>query len=296
MNQQQPQHSHCGHFNSPLSTSMHQSDQLNDIQIEETQDIQTPHSDSQNLMILVDDLRKFRVGFTAEDKSDNYIRSIDFSPDGMVALCNTENAIRFYTLNPKLPTELILTTGKYGAGIAKFFNDSSKVVHTSTKVDFGLRLSDHNSKSYERYFLGHSAEVTSLVLAKSSHNVFASASKDKSVKIWDSRQSSCVHSKSTKSHPITEFHSEDTQLAVATAVDETTFLIEFIDIRNVKDENVVSKFYLTDQDFEWTDMTFSNNGKFLMINTVDTLSIVIDPATGDMLHRLSGKNRKSLTI
>ncbi|KAL7015399.1 hypothetical protein ACKWTF_016431 [Chironomus riparius] len=249
------------------------------------------HHDTEH-KIIADDLKNFRVAFTSENKDDKLIRSIDFCASGMAGLFNTKDIIKFVWLDPEYPQEHAFKVSKYGSGICRFLNPYDRIIHTSTKVDDFVRLFNVGKNGYDIYFKGHSSEVTGLEAFPLWNNNFVSASKDNTIKYWDIRHENCVKSININKCPLIACHPKDLQVAVAYASDKSTCVIEIYDLRKLETDDPVTKFYFDDQEFEWKVLKFSNNGKYLMINTSSALTLMIDVATGKMCNRLYGYNNK----
>jgi len=299
VSQQSPQHQHNNRANqsngSPLPNPQHQvhlprhpTDNTGSPQQPIQKTYYHKHRDVE-YKITAGDLKKFRVAFTAEIPDDMKIKSIDFSANGMDAMLNTKNIIKFIRLDPEGPRENFIKVAKYGAGICKFLNPYNRIIHTSTRCDDDIRLYHIKKNGYDTYFKGHCAEVTGLEVSPLWHVNFVSASKDNTVKFWDIRRENYVRSKTFKRCPIIACHPKDLQVAVAYATDKITYVIELYDFRKMEVDKAVSKFYFEDQEFQWKIMKFSKNGKYLMINTNNTLTIVINAETGTTCQRLHGK-------
>ncbi|XP_070495335.1 WD repeat-containing protein 82-like [Chironomus tepperi] len=242
--------------------------------------------------ITADDLRNFRVAYTSEIPDESEIKSIDFCASGMAGLYNTQNTIRFIWLDPERPQDHVLHVAKYGCGQCRFLNPYDKVIHTSTKSNDDLRLYNICKNGYDIYFKGHTAEVTGLDVFPLWHRNFVSASKDNSVKFWDVRHQNCTKSISTKPYSIIACHPKELQVAVAYPSDKTSYIIEIYDLRTVDDDSPIIRLHFDGQESQWKLMKFSNNGKYLMINTNSSLTIIIDVDSGEMCRRLYGYNNK----
>jgi WD40 repeat protein len=239
--------------------------------------------------ITADDLKNFRVAFTSEDPEDKHIKSIDFTPNGMGGLYNTNNTIKFIWFEEGSPQEHVINVVKYGSGICRFLNPYDRIIHTSMKVDDSIRLYNSAKNGYDMFFKGHAAEVIELEVFPLWNSNFVSASRDNTVKFWNIRQNSCIKSMAFKKCPIIACHPKDLQVAVAYATGTSTYVIELYDLRILATESAVTTFYFEDQEFQWKIMKYSKNGKYLMVNTNNTLTIVIDVEAGAACHRLYGR-------
>lgn len=240
-----------------------------------------------DLKITSNDLKRLRIAYTTDLESAQPCQSVDFSPNGLFGVFSTNAAVKFVQLEPEQPRSVTVTLGKYGVGTSKFLDDY-KIIHSSKKVNHAIRMLDITDKQYICYFDGHEDEVTSLDVSLHSAN-FASSSKDKNVLLWDRRERKPVASKKYSECPLIAYHPTEQELAVAYLAHKDSYTVDILDLRKLSRFKIVTRFQVEDQDFLWTKLTYSNNGNFLMINTNDTLTIVVDAVTGAALHRFVGE-------
>lgn len=80
-----------------------------------------------------------------------------------------------------------LFSKKYGCEIGRFYHRSNNVLHTSTKIDDGIRYLSLHDNQYLRYFKGHRDRVTSLAVSPTSDTFLSGAAGSDGVRIWDVR-------------------------------------------------------------------------------------------------------------
>lgn len=231
--------------------------------------------------ILPSDLKKLRPAFTREFKNDE-INSVDFSDSGMFALCGLRTSIKCFRLDQIVSERTFYETD--GIGIAKYFN-RSRVIYSTAKNQIKL-IDTHSSSSPTTTFPGHRLKISSLSLLGG--NKFMTASLDNKVKIWDIRKPSTVFTEYTKkSHPIVACNPINRQIAIAQKGNECQ-MIEIIDFMTTK---ILKRFKIdTSEDVEVTALDYSNDGTLIMLNTRNSLIILIDSDNGEILHQLRGIN------
>ncbi|KAG5666899.1 hypothetical protein PVAND_014906 [Polypedilum vanderplanki] len=232
--------------------------------------------------IQASDLKKFRIAFTVREIEE--IFSVDFSPSGKLSLFNTESWIKVFELRDDSPNSKDVKVDRYGAKICKFV-DENKFLHTSIK-DNTIRLMNHEKGCYEFYFCGHIKEVHSLSVSKSNPNHFLSGSRDTSVRFWDTKISKPQNLMTFKGCSFVAMHPTQRVFAVAYKNANSIYSIEVHDMKF----GLLETFDIEDCGFEWCDMRYSNNGKMMMVNTLDSLIMIIDMKNGEVINRLRGLN------
>jgi hypothetical protein len=226
-----------------------------------------------------DDLKKFRVGFTLREIEP--IHSVDFSHDGMHVIYNTGSHIKVITLRDDQPSSFEVSTNKYPSKIAKFTR-AGDILHTSLN-DNTVRVLDQRSKSYKVYCAGHTEPVTSMSTSKMDDNVFVTGSQDCSVRIWDSKSATSLSTTTFSAAPIVAMHPTEKRVAVAYRKGGDKYVLEVFDLRM----NAVANFEV-ECEFEWCDMRYSNDGRTVMVNTCESLIMIVDMEYGEVVHRLYG--------
>lgn len=229
-------------------------------------------------------IKSFKVGVTFSEKNAA-ITSTDFSVDGnfMVSANDSEQIVWLNCLRGKeIQT---INSHKYGVGLVKYTHGSETVLHTSTKVNNAIRLVDVKKQSYYRYFSGHEKPVTSLSIS-SAQDTFASASEDKTVKIWDFRKEAYISVITTNiMQPVVTF--DPTGSIFAVGFDNEHILM--YDSRSFKTNKFINKIPLDkEKGMSAKDIKFSKDGTKLLVSTNSSKIMLHDAASGNPLANLTG--------
>jgi WD40 repeat protein len=165
-----------------------------------------------------------------------------------------------------------MTCVKHGLGIVKFLDDKHRVVHSSYKNDFHLRILDLVRKNYLLYLPDHSAEVTSIsVGTPNKPNLIISTGKDKRLYLWSIIDKMKIGKISFSSVPIAAFHPGGNLFAVAL----NSHFIEIFDV-NKMDEAVIKYTLPHDENVEWKEIKYSNDGNFILITTNTNCIMIVE--------------------
>jgi COMPASS component SWD2 len=146
-------------------------------------------------------------------------------------------------------------------------------------------MTTHDNK-FLRYFLGHTAPVTSLEFSPGS-DTFISCSLDNTVRLWDIRSQHAQGKLSLKSPHTAAFDPSASVIAIASASTSTILLYDY---RNY-DRPPFSTFDIIQPVIEhapdvaskgWTKLEFSNDGKSLLLGTVSGGHFLIDAFDGTL--------------
>jgi len=231
---------------------------------------------------------------TARVFKDNtqLINSIDFSPNGELCVTSgNDELISVYNCNDG-SREKQLPAKKYGVNLIRFTHDSKSVIHASNVEwsDDIRYLSLHDLK-YMRYFKGHRKPVTSLAMSPVSDH-FTSASLDGTVRFWDLRASQCqgVIRPGAKRSVV----AYDPQGSVfACGFDDNT--IKLYDVQNY-DKGPFATFNIQARGAphtEWSTLTFSPCGNFILGGTLDGALFLVDAFDGRVLQHYGGTQKSS---
>ncbi|KHJ98970.1 WD domain, G-beta repeat protein, partial [Oesophagostomum dentatum] len=126
-------------------------------------------------------------------------------------------------------------------------------------------LSLHDNK-YIRYFPGHTKKVMCLSM-NPADDTFLSGSLDKTIRLWDLRSQNCQGLMQVNGKAIAAFDPEG--LIFAAGINNEQ--VKLYDLRSF-DKGPFTTFKLeAERSCEWTGMTFSPCGKYIMINTNGTV-------------------------
>nr|CDJ90456.1 WD40 repeat domain containing protein [Haemonchus contortus] len=221
----------------------------------------------------------------AKKFSENSMRinSVDYSSDGLTMITSSDDdSIFIYSMQTGTRTRNV-NSKKYGVDLIKFSHNTSNAIHCSTKVDDTIRyLSLHDNK-YIRYFPGHTKKVMCLSM-NPIDDTFLSGSLDKTIRLWDLRSQNCQGLMQVNGKAIAAFDPEG--LIFAAGINNEQ--VKLYDLRSF-DKGPFTTFKLeAERSCEWTGMTFSPCGKYIMINTNGTLIRLIDAFTGNLKVTFEG--------
>jgi COMPASS component SWD2 len=145
-------------------------------------------------------------------------------------------------------------------------------------------------KKYVRYFKGHRDRVVSLAVCPGSRQ-FLSSSLDDTVRLWDYRYKDSMGLLHKTGRSVVSFDSSGTCFAVASA----TNVIKLYDIRSF-DKSPFSTFYLGGPPIHWGNINFSNNGKYLLLSTLEGSIYLFDAFKGDKLQEYATTNSENQFI
>lgn len=232
--------------------------------------------------ILTSDIRKLRPAFDREFNED-VINSLDFSEAGTSALCGLKNSIKQFSIGPSEPAETTINV-KEDIGIAKFFDQS--VLYTTVRTH-QIRMLDLRYTNRAIDFPRHCSKITSL--SPINQDKFMTASQDNQVKVWDKRNSKSSFAEITRigSEILVACNPLNHQQITFAQKASDCHTIEIIDYTSTS--KVENRFEInTDEDIELTALEYSCDGKLIMLNTSNSVIIVIDAENGEILHELKG--------
>ncbi|KAI9683948.1 MAG: member of Set1p complex, histone methyl transferase [Trizodia sp. TS-e1964] len=233
-------------------------------------------------------------------KPESSCTSLDFDASGefLLTACDDES-LQLY--NCKDGTHMkTLFSKKYGAHLARFTHQSQSVIYASTKVDDTIRYLSTHDNQFIRYFRGHTGPVTCLAVSPGS-DTFISCSTDNSMRLWDINSSS--HQGKLELHQpyLAAFDPSATVIAVASV---STSSILMYDVRNYDKapfatfelDKLASEISAKPPSRQWTKLEFSNDGKLLLIGTLDFCHYLVDAFSGELVaicHRKAGSTGRS---
>lgn len=217
--------------------------------------------------------------------ADKRVNSMTFSDDGRTLSASTnDHVLDVFDCNGGNQSAKIFLQ-KYGCGVIDFIGvTAEKILISSRKRDHVIRPLTIETKSYGQYYVGHSGLVTSLCVHRSS-DVFLSAGRDKTIRLWDTRLTCCLSVTKFDSTPLCAWDPSGTMFGVA--VDSRH--IQLFDLRGLDNGPVVT--FNSNKDFnsEWCKIAFSHDGKQILISTNGTKIRVIDSFYGTIIHPFLSK-------
>eukprot|EP00274_Cyanoptyche_gloeocystis_P003842 CAMPEP_0196660450 /NCGR_PEP_ID=MMETSP1086-20130531/39847_1 /TAXON_ID=77921 /ORGANISM="Cyanoptyche gloeocystis , Strain SAG4.97" /LENGTH=269 /DNA_ID=CAMNT_0041994877 /DNA_START=66 /DNA_END=872 /DNA_ORIENTATION=+ len=192
-----------------------------------------------------------------------------------------DETFHLYNMNSGILTKTI-RSGKYGCGVTKFTHSPSCVIMASKKNDESLRYLSLHDNRYLRYFKGHKDKVVSLAMSPA-NDIFISGAIDDTVRLWDLRAPECLGQLTVSGRPCVSFDPQG--LVFSTAISQNT--IKLYDMRSF-DKGPFDTFKVDHKNVEWTGMKFSNDGKYILLSTSESVVILIDAFNGTKTQTYSG--------
>jgi COMPASS component SWD2 len=186
-----------------------------------------------------------------------------------------------------------LYSKKYGVDLPRFTHSKTAVVHASTKEDDTLRYHSLHDNKYLQYFKGHKGRVISLEMSPVDDG-FMSGSMDKTVRLWDLRSPTCRGLLNVPSTPIVAYDVSGLVFAVAVnhysrilLYDQSQFdRAPFLTI--TLEDPTLSLISYPPRAIYMTSLSFSSNGKYLLVGCSGDAHYIIDAFEGHLLAKLEG--------
>jgi len=210
------------------------------------------------------------------------INSLDFFKDGELLITSSDDeSMNLYNCTEGKKKKVVYSK-KYGVDLVRFTHHPNTVICASkNEWDESLRyLSLHDNK-YLRYFKGHRDKVVSLAMSPR-EDMFISASLDNTVRLWDLNSNTCQGLLRRKGRPCVSFDPQGLIFAVATAVN----IVKLYDLRSY-DKGPFSSFQINANPVEWSALKFSNDGKYLLLSTINSVIFLVDAFTGELKQTYS---------
>ncbi|RDB25808.1 WD repeat-containing protein 82 [Hypsizygus marmoreus] len=186
-----------------------------------------------------------------------------------------------------------LHSKKYGVDLPRFTHKNTAIVHASTKEDDTIRYHSLHDNKYLQYFKGHKGKVVSLEVSPVDDG-FMSGSLDKTVRLWDLRAPACRGLLSLPSTPIIAYDATGVVFAVAVNnysrillydqanFDKAPFLVITLE------DPTLSLISYPPRPIYMTSMSFSSNGKYLLVGCSGDAHYILDAFEGHLLAKLEG--------
>ncbi|GAA5997512.1 WD-repeat containing protein SWD2 [Rhodotorula paludigena] len=222
---------------------------------------------------------------------DNHFTSVDFDDEGefLITTAGDDHLQLFNVRSGKHVSKL--PGKKYGCHLARFTHKNTAVVHASTKENNDLRYLHLPDTTFLRYFKGHTKPVVSLQMSPLD-DTFLSGSTDDTVRLWDLRAASAQGLLNIAGHPCVAYDPSGAVFAVVLNLRSTVMLY---DIRNFDkqpflcihiEDPILSQRSFPPRTPVYTSVSFSNDGKWLLVGTSGDVHYVLDSFDGNLLARL----------
>lgn len=220
------------------------------------------------------------TGITFDDRGDHLVTAAE------------DETFRLYSCKTAKPPK-ILYSKKYGVDLPRFTHKSSAIIHASTKEDDTIRYHSLHDNKYLQYFKGHKGKVISLEVSPVDDG-FMSSSMDKTVRLWDLRAPTCRGLLTLPSFPIIAYDSTGVVFAVAVNHYSRILLYDqanydkapFLTI-TLSDPTLAQISY-PPRPIYMTSMSFSSNGKYLLVGCSGDAHYILDAFEGHLLAKLEG--------
>ncbi|KZT42166.1 WD40 repeat-like protein [Sistotremastrum suecicum HHB10207 ss-3] len=187
----------------------------------------------------------------------------------------------------------VLYSRKYGVDLPRFLHTSSTIVYASTKEDDTVRYHSLHDNKFLQYFRGHTQKVISLEVSPQADTIM-SGSLDNTVRLWDVRTPLCRGLLHTPSTPIVAYDNSGMVFAVALngynricLYDQNNFDKEpFLTIH--LDDISLNKISFPPRIPFISSLSFSSNGKWLLVGTSSNCHYILDAFDGALLAKLVG--------
>eukprot|EP00730_Choanoeca_flexa_P018203 TRINITY_DN8841_c0_g1_i5.p1 TRINITY_DN8841_c0_g1~~TRINITY_DN8841_c0_g1_i5.p1 ORF type:complete len:334 (+),score=55.60 TRINITY_DN8841_c0_g1_i5:80-1081(+) len=237
------------------------------------------------------------------DESKKRINAIDFNGKGeLLVTSSNDEAVQLYNVQDAAHQKTVYCK-KYGCSQVRFTHSDDAVIHASTKTELGgIRyLSLHDNK-YIRYFKGHKdrseasrfvepvskpypsvhSNITSLCMSPA-NDQFLSACSGDSVRLWDLKSPNCQANLLHSGPLLAAFDPEGVVFAIA--LDNRH--IKLYDARQYNEGPFTTFGDLSDGSNVWTDITFSPDGKLILVTTLSGVLLVVDAYEGTINKALN---------
>ena len=237
--------------------------------------------------------KQFRRDDIKEGKPIPRILSLDFDdPSELLMTSESDEIIQLYSVKDGQKEKCLLSR-KYGAKLARFTHHSSSIIYASTKMNDAIRYLATHDNNFLRYFEGHTGQVTSLTMhpgsdqfISSGSDQFISSGKDDTVHLWDVRSKN-HHARLYLTHPwLTAYDPSGIVFAVGCA---SAGMVLLYDCKNYDQPFAAFDVLEEGADFDsvaitkdWTSMSFSNDGKHLLVSTKGKGHFLLDAFDGKL--------------
>lgn len=186
-----------------------------------------------------------------------------------------------------------LHSKKYGVDLPRFTHKNTAIVYASTKEDDYIRYHSLHDNKYLQYFKGHKERVVTLEVSPIDDG-FMSGSIDRTVRLWDLRAPTSRGVLHLPSSPLVAYDSSGVVFAVA--INNFSRILLY-DMNNYDKEPFLT---MTLEDpllahisfpprlIYMTSLSFSSNGKYLLVGTSGDAHYILDAFEGHLLAKLEG--------
>ncbi|KAL6937331.1 member of Set1p complex, histone methyl transferase [Hanseniaspora osmophila] len=212
------------------------------------------------------------------------VTSLAFDDAGELLLATyaNENIQLFDAVSCKFLTTI--ASKKYGCHASIFTHSQAECIYSSTSKSFDIRHLNLETNQYLRYFTGHGALVTDLVMSPTS-DFFLSCSYDESVRLWDLRAPKAIAIVPAYTPNCVAYDPSGLVFALGNPSGNEIGLYNIKSLRDLP--FLVIKL---DRRFEnqWNKLEFSNCGRYILVSGTSGKQLVLDAFDGTQLFTLQG--------
>lgn len=237
--------------------------------------------DKLSMELTEDVMKSMEIGVVYKDYNGK-INSLDFhrTNNYLVTASDDESIRLFDTGNATL--QKTIYSKKYGVDLICFTNHATSVLYSSKNGwDESLRHLSLMDNKYLRYFKGHHDRVVSLCMSPRSE-CFMSGSLDRTVLLWDLRVDKCQGLIRVRGRPAVAYDEQ----GLVFAISNEGGLIKMFDAR-LYDKGPFDTFDMEGDKSEASGIKFSNDGKLILLSTMDSNIHVLDAYQGTMVRSFS---------
>ncbi|KAH8100905.1 WD40-repeat-containing domain protein [Cristinia sonorae] len=236
------------------------------------------------------------TGISFDDRGDQVITAGEDETFRLYS-CKTAKRVHSFLVVKTLYSK------KYGVDLPRFTHKNTAIVHASTKEDDTVRYHSLHDNKYLQYFKGHKDRVISLEVSPVDDG-FMSGSLDKTVRLWDLRSPYCRGLLNLPATPIVAYDTSGLVFAVAVNHYSRVLLYDVANFEKAPflvitlDDPTLSLISYPPRGIFMTSLSFSSNGKYLLVGCSGDAHYVLDAFEGHLLAKLEGHvglERKKLT-
>ncbi|GAA5874754.1 hypothetical protein JCM1840_000424 [Sporobolomyces johnsonii] len=229
--------------------------------------------------------------FRKHNEQGKSFTSLDFDDKGdMLITSGEDESMQLFDARQGKHVKQLYSK-KYGVHLARFTHKSSTIIYASTKGNDDIRYLSLHDNNYLRYFKGHKKRVVSLEMSPQD-DTFLSGATDDTVRLWDLRTQNAQGLLNVAGHPCVAYDPSGSVFAVALNLRSTILMY---DLRQFDKQPFLSVHIddpvLLERSFPprtpiYTSLSFSNDGKWLLVGTSGDTHYVVDAFDGNLVARL----------
>eukprot|EP01135_Chromosphaera_perkinsii_P003965 Nk52_evm8s265 gene=Nk52_evmTU8s265 len=243
-----------------------------------------------------------------KDMHDKEVNDMCFSDNGeRLVVSHGKDMIHVYNCLSSQQHQRGIPSKKYGVNLVRFTHGLETLIHTSTLQNNDIRYLTLQEGKYERYFSGHDDRVTSLNMCCEDDS-FMSTSIDGTLRMWELRSARCVAVLKCGGHPLAAY-SKDSMVFCVGFKKQYSHELLLYDKKNFGDgpftvaserakaSSAKGNFdYLSNLHVSWTELKFSNHGKYILITTDGGVAYLVDAFEGtcQVATGIDNSKRKNL--